>query len=860
MGQIVSSAAKPKRCNKNKLSQLGVLAAGLHVLVSSDNSMNAAGQGNFDCYIVGDGTKAAEALPLKYIASAKNYIDGYKINTSGGSIADPSKITSCRVYVVSGETVLIQSPFGAVVYYDDNNSIISSQAANGGNIVKTCDGTWTYLVASFTKEGAIPPAIWNAHTGELLFKMLENFPFITDADKYNESKCNYIIGFSCSTAGISGLSDNSRYITKPIKVSKGDVLSWDSSLMGSAIVLYNAAGSQINFRNAVLYSSWEIPEDSADHVIVPFSSMSSNNALYINGKIAWKPVDIENLSDIVIENAKSSENVEELAADLESEVDSRELITKGLFTDGLYSWYRFPILNRRNYNITSSGKLGTNSGYEHNILPVVKGMRLKIQCETTTTRTLYCALLSSNNYEIAAGSTLPLVEGTSPFIIYVSGDSSERYVTIPEGCHYIALDNYYTRIYLQESALEPIPEYYREYIRDKAFLIRKRDIQLGLYADSFIFLTDYHYDPSLNPKYNFGHSPVLVKYLQENTNTKRFMFGGDILASPSNDEERFENFDTFLKLFSFTKFYPAVGNHEWRQSSNLGNDGRNYDFGSVAKMLERDVTFGRNSNGELTQPYYFYDNPAKKIRYFVLYTPGTTESGTYAVFNFTEQMNYMAARISEMDSDWKIVIMQHIVYENSGSTYDNENFPISVYTTDVGSQIKSFIATNNAIPSSPKIVCLLSGHYHNDFCEFLDEHCVSVTVGCDATYQCDGTTNYKIYPNNSIRMPATVNEQLFDVMHVDVTHNIIYSTRIGYGYNKKINITNVRVQAGSTTTLTPAISGDSVTWISQNENVATVSNGVITGVAAGRVTIKASANTSGVHNGEWEYFNVVVSE
>ena len=64
MGQIIGSAAKPKRCNLNKLSQLVTPAAGEHILVSSDNSMNAAGQGNFDCYIVGDGTKAATALPL----------------------------------------------------------------------------------------------------------------------------------------------------------------------------------------------------------------------------------------------------------------------------------------------------------------------------------------------------------------------------------------------------------------------------------------------------------------------------------------------------------------------------------------------------------------------------------------------------------------------------------------------------------------------------------------------------------------------------------------------------------------------------------------------------------------------------
>jgi hypothetical protein len=71
MGQIVGGAAKPKRCNINKLSQLGTPAAGEYILVSSDNSMNAAGQGNFDCYIEGDGRKAAYLLKLNRIANNK---------------------------------------------------------------------------------------------------------------------------------------------------------------------------------------------------------------------------------------------------------------------------------------------------------------------------------------------------------------------------------------------------------------------------------------------------------------------------------------------------------------------------------------------------------------------------------------------------------------------------------------------------------------------------------------------------------------------------------------------------------------------------------------------------------------------
>lgn len=73
MGQIVSLAAKPKRCNLNQLSQVPTPAAGEHILVSSDNSMNAAGQGNFDCYIKGDGQKAATALPLKEIVENTIY-------------------------------------------------------------------------------------------------------------------------------------------------------------------------------------------------------------------------------------------------------------------------------------------------------------------------------------------------------------------------------------------------------------------------------------------------------------------------------------------------------------------------------------------------------------------------------------------------------------------------------------------------------------------------------------------------------------------------------------------------------------------------------------------------------------------
>ena len=85
MGQIIGGAAKPKRCNINQLSQLGIPAAGEYILVSSDNSMNAAGQGNFDAYIEGDGQKAATALELKSVDNDTFDISAY--NATGDVLA-----------------------------------------------------------------------------------------------------------------------------------------------------------------------------------------------------------------------------------------------------------------------------------------------------------------------------------------------------------------------------------------------------------------------------------------------------------------------------------------------------------------------------------------------------------------------------------------------------------------------------------------------------------------------------------------------------------------------------------------------------------------------------------------------------
>lgn len=158
MGQIIGGAAKPKRCNISKLSQLGTPAAGEHILVSSDNSMNAAGQGNFDCYIMGDGTTAATALPLMKINEIENDIieqhifslawtDNLLLRSNGGVTtisSGASQYNRCaatdKVACSDYQGKIISITHGGagtgytnIIFYSGNSGIASSYAELSGN-------------------------------------------------------------------------------------------------------------------------------------------------------------------------------------------------------------------------------------------------------------------------------------------------------------------------------------------------------------------------------------------------------------------------------------------------------------------------------------------------------------------------------------------------------------------------------------------------------------------------------------------------------------------------------------------------------------------------------------------------------
>ena len=117
MGQIVGLNAKPKRANLNALSLVPTPANGEIILVSSDNSMNAAGQGNFDCYIEGNGTDAATALPLHKIDELWKYFPSDSKNYFPPADVEIQKTDANVSYTIEGTTLSVTISVNANKYF-----------------------------------------------------------------------------------------------------------------------------------------------------------------------------------------------------------------------------------------------------------------------------------------------------------------------------------------------------------------------------------------------------------------------------------------------------------------------------------------------------------------------------------------------------------------------------------------------------------------------------------------------------------------------------------------------------------------------------------------------------------------------
>lgn len=282
---------------------------------------------------------------------------------------------------------------------------------------------------------------------------------------------------------------------------------------------------------------------------------------------------------------------------------------------------------------------------------------------------------------------------------------------------------------------ENIPSYWVSYLNSKIESINTKASTNGVNGDAFVFITDIHWD-----SFNFQNSPALIKYILKQTSISNVFCGGDIAQDSTLAEER-----GFMdKIREAKRFFPTPGNHD--VSANGW-------YSVFMKPLEDIIDTNKKA-------YFVLDNQSQKIRYIFLETRSATSTLS------AEQIAFLNAKTSILDSAWTIVIITHIIWE--AALTSESTLPL----TTCGSSVMGAVddAAENTEATIAAIIC---GHCHRDYDGQTPGGIPVIATTCDA----NGAQVYD--PITPTRTAGTTTEQAFDVFSIDTSAKKIYTTRIG---------------------------------------------------------------------------------
>ena len=288
-----------------------------------------------------------------------------------------------------------------------------------------------------------------------------------------------------------------------------------------------------------------------------------------------------------------------------------------------------------------------------------------------------------------------------------------------------------------------IPAYWQNYLDTQIGTIKSHCYTAGSTGDSFVFITDIHMD------YNFGRSPMLIKYILENTPIKNIVIGGDLYTSASSTTEALAYIQKVANMYSYTdKVFAIRGNHDSGNSVTAA-----HYYAIFYKPLENLLTLNK-----LT--YFHKDNTTQQIRYLFI------DSRNNATLT-TAEITWINERITELASGWTVVVFAHAYWNvTTGSSTPS--------ATSLGSSLKSaldaLVGNVNA-----KIAAVIVGHTHADRSVKSTKGYWIISTTCDA----NGTLASQYDQVTPTRTEGTTSEHVFDVCTIDTTHRTIYMDRIG---------------------------------------------------------------------------------
>lgn len=290
------------------------------------------------------------------------------------------------------------------------------------------------------------------------------------------------------------------------------------------------------------------------------------------------------------------------------------------------------------------------------------------------------------------------------------------------------------------------PAFYDSYIVDRIESIKSKDILIGNNGDSFVFITDMH-------DQNNYYSPLLAKKICDSTSVKRIIYGGDYENEQSSKESAVSLLTTRRnKCMVKDDVIFLRGNHD-TNPYGTGQLTVGEFYSIFDKHIEKHINTNKNT-------YFYNDNESQKIRYIYV------DSGVNGSISDV-QKNWIKINTGNLNSDWTVVVfMHHGIYTDTKDDRTN----IKAYP--------SLTSVKEALANvSCKIACIICGHTHIDLSDTSGKYPIICTT-CDA----HGIQASSMSSDN--RDANTINEQAFDVFHIDTANKKVYVTRIGGGqYN-----------------------------------------------------------------------------
>ncbi len=420
-----------------------------------------------------------------------------------------------------------------------------------------------------------------------------------------------------------------------------------------------------------------------------------------------------------------------------------------------------------------------------------------------------------------------------------------------------------------------LPNYYDKYLDDKIKAINTVTRESTGKSDSFLFFTDIH------AKSNAMLSPALINEVLASTTCNKVVCGWDAIEAYGTKDDILSQYNSLNKLINtyispYSDVLSSRGNHDFTIKTN-SNDPGGYTF---TQQNTRNMIFKKTENkfvfNEADQSgcYYYYDNKLQGIRYIVLDSCDTVNSGDVAfgvqyVVSKT-QMDWIAGNaVMTTPAGYGIVFIMHIpVTDTTGDSGGHQNFTNVLTLVESVQNKTSNVTINDSVYDFSRlnvnVLMTLSGHMHNDLQTYKNGvlHIVSAS---DAFYQ-----DYKESPffiNPPTRGKGNTTEQLIDFINIDKSDNVIKAIRIGAGYDRTFNLQKHSLTIGNNVTLSSKLSG-ALTWKSYNSvgntkknkvwnmvnDVVSVNNGTVTALKAGEAVVFAMDQ-----NQNKEFFYIAVN-